>query len=276
MRSLIAGVVLLVLGFPEFLRGADFFDQPPQPLNPGYLIQNKIKYSFQAFGGPSFSNIDYPGIFKVFDIPHINPEPREAYVYGVGAGIEFTPHFGFSMDFCIEKKGTRFDFVEKTLSTTDLLWLSTHTQTQIKSTYLSVPLMIRFTGGRNVKVFAEAGPYLSFLLQSKTNLDAEGTKDVQGIPMYFHNQYSVNTFRNIHPIDHGATAGVGIMFPVHRVKFGPVTYLFIQGRGSWGMADVGKPEEYLSYPVIAPAFSFPGSAYNFFWHLNLGLRMSMF
>ncbi|MBI9039206.1 MAG: PorT family protein [Bacteroidales bacterium] len=70
--------------------------------------------------------------------------------------------------------------------------------------YLSVPLLCRFTIGKEINFFANAGPYLSYLIKQQDKSNAIGE----------YPETKIDNTHNFKRLDFGLTYGLGMIFPI--------------------------------------------------------------
>ena len=138
--------------------------------------------------------------------------------------------------------------------------------------YLQIPLMIKFSypvalKGR-LKVFAQAGPYIGYLVAAKQIVksndlrvffDAEGTKEIpqQLVASFFGSTIdtAIGARNDLHKFNTGLQGGAGISYQTGRSRF------FLEGGGNYGLLYIQKGDEH-GKNNIGAATLLAGYAYN--------------
>ncbi len=144
-------------------------------------------------GGPNLSTFkDQPGFdadLKVFFSGGISFQYNTRKIFSLRTGLYY------------QKKGYQQEI--KDISTSGKVYSSFLMSSEYH--YLTLPLAARATFGKKVKVFLNAGPYISYLI------DQKNTSKVVSMDVDAHNNKSYNGVKDW---DLGAVTGIGIAVPV--------------------------------------------------------------
>jgi hypothetical protein len=124
--------------------------------------------------------------------------PRMGYAGGLFAQYNFTPHLALRSGCYYERKGSAIELTIIDITGTEIGIL----RGKENFDYLTVPLLFRFSFGKKLQYFVNAGPYIGFLLKQ-----TEYTEPFQSIPEMT-NDLTDNFKKN----DFGASLGVGFNY----------------------------------------------------------------
>lgn len=97
--------------------------------------------------------------------------------------------------------------------------------------YLSLPLLFNPTFGNNLRIFANVGPYFSFLIMQKDDM---GVTVTESAPLY-----------PAKSMDFGLITGLGILIPLNEN-----VSISIEGRNSLGLFDIGDIPVFYDHGAI--------------------------
>ena len=124
--------------------------------------------------------------------------------FGFSGGLTFQYNFtglvSLRTNISFERKG----FATKIQLTDELGNSIGEVTSQSNFDYLTIPLLARFTFGKKIHFFVNAGPYLGYLLKEKDITEAFGE---------YQKLESVNTDR-FERLDFGITTGLGVIFSI--------------------------------------------------------------
>ncbi len=219
--------------------------------------QNEWNKNYESRVGPYF------GAFAEFPVSRyfsLQPEINYAAQGGKRRGIQPMTIPAQYLPVFQQAFGTDKDYLFATLNNVSRI------------NYLQIPLMLKFSyplalQGR-LKVFAQAGPYIGYLIAAKqivksNNLrvyfDAEGNKEIpQNLVAQFFGT-SIDTAiaarNDLHKFNTGIQGGAGVSYETGRSRF------FLEGGGNYGLLSIQKGEEH-GKNNIGAATILAGYAYN--------------
>ncbi len=152
-------------------------------------------------------------------------KPKFAYSFGVSFQYNFNEFFGLVINPNYLRKGGQLDGEFR-----DGLGNSLGTHSVVKNfNYFSTPFLARFTFGKNVRFFANAGGYFGYLINQISVYP-----DIYGSNFPEVNNEIDNT-ENWDRFDFGLSTGVGIIIPL-----GESFSLSVELRDNFGLKDISK------------------------------------
>ncbi len=182
--------------------------------------------TFASFGQSSPLNVGFEGGFGLAtlrgnDYIDKNHSSKPGYSAGVFVQYNFSKILSLRSGTCFEQKGSSFEF-----------WVTEQNGEQIgpiqgkmNFNFLNVPVLLRASFGKKITYFANAGPYISFLLRQTEHNDA------------FSSYPEINADRtgDFTKVDAGLSAGLGISFDL-KSKYA----LSFEIRDNLGLTNISK------------------------------------
>jgi hypothetical protein len=135
---------------------------------------------------------------------NLNADYRSGFNAGLAAEHYFSDSWSFKAKVLYDQKGWANGFIGTT-------------RTAFSLDYITVPLLANWHFGRTKNWYLNFGPYISFLLSAKTDVNGQDVKSV------------------FNDTDGGLDIGIGVKFPVSTN-----THFFIEVNGQGGVVDVAK------------------------------------
>jgi hypothetical protein len=151
------------------------------------------RYDWGIEGGPNLST------FK--DQPSFDPDIKVFFSGGVTFQYNSPKIFSLRTGLYYQKKGFQQEI--KDIGTFGKVYSSTIISSEYH--YLTLPVLARATFGKKVKLFVNAGPYVSYLIAQKN------TSNLANMPVAMYNNKKYNGIKDW---DLGAATGIGIAVPV--------------------------------------------------------------
>jgi hypothetical protein len=145
-------------------------------------------------------------------------EPAVGFAAGLAFRYNFPKHFSIGTSLSFERKGNFMKYSITGFQGVDQV------KQMNRYDYLTLPILARFTVGRRVRFFLNAGPYFGYLIKqsSKTRSSKNGTN----------NSDFTDSFKRI---DIGITTGVGLGIPIK-----DIFVISLEARNNTGLYDIGN------------------------------------
>lgn len=192
---------------------------------------------------------------------------RRGPYFGAFAEIQINRFFSFQPEIAYAAEGgkrngiqpmgipTQYLALFQGAFNTDNTYIFAGLNTTSRVNYLQVPLLLKFTypvtSNGKVKIFAQAGPYLGYLVAAKqivkTNdlrvyLDGKGAVEIPSLLVHQFFGNSVDTVidakNDLHKFNVGIQAALGVSYDIGRGK------IFAEGGGNYGFMYIQKGDEH--------------------------------
>ena len=191
--------------------------------------ENELKIGIET--GPSLISI------RGNDLANQNQSQFSGYAGGLTLQYSLHPNFSVKTNLAYERKGAR-----STAEITDPLGALLGETTYIANfDYLTIPVLGHFSFGENVRIFANFGPYLGFLLKQ-----ANITKPYNNVA-----KIKENNIDNFKRLDWGLTAGLGGGIAIKENIF-----LTLEVRHNLGLHSISKVRVFNDGKVLTRSTNF--------------------
>lgn len=211
-------------------------------------------FSIGLRDGINWSTINGRYDFKNFENTQIKKVVGQNF--GLIINYQFNNYFSLQTEFDFEKKGFEFE--------SDVWLCGVGYSGNYKIKYISIPLLLNFEFGNNIKYFGYTGVYYTFLIK----VDNHTTLSSTSSPELIKYDYSYDPTNEFNKDELGAIVGLGIKIPLcDKVKF------LIDTRFNFGLTKSAKNTEYVydaNYWTLETPNNFQ-NVYNRSFTISLGI-----
>jgi len=181
-------------------------------------------------------------------------ESRQGAFYGIFVNLGLTPHISLAAELNYSSQGGKrsgLQIITSTLLPEGLPLpegMDLYANYRIESIldYIEIPLLVRLSFGKKIRVFINAGPYIGFLIRAKALTEGKSFlyMDKNGAipviippgtqPLEIDLTADTDIKDNLKDTNFGLASGGGIMIPI-----GPGTVI-AEGRLQWGLTVIQK------------------------------------
>jgi hypothetical protein len=165
---------------------------------------------------------------------YTSTSPRYGYSTGLTFAWNSSKHFSFQTGISFDHKV----YAWQTRTSNDFPVTGTNTKSISSYDYLTVPVLSRFTFGKKVNFFFNAGVYIGFLVKQSDDLEIDHYSS-SGFNSYHTNEKGkVNNIKNYNTLDFGLAGGIGIGIPIKKHW-----NISLEARDHLGVVNTNKPLE---------------------------------
>jgi hypothetical protein len=224
--------------------------KPVMPDNTMPLGGSQFTYGFRI--GQYVSNISFDGHTGIIPMDTLyETYNKNGLAFGAIINYSFNNRLSLQTEINFEQKGTKYngDFYFFLYGIT----YENSLQSTIDLNFVTIPLLLKASFGRQAKFYLSAGPYLGILSKARQKSVFDIQIDVLGLiedSTIVYDDLQNDRYRN----DFGVVFNGGLQIPIIKGVHGNAGFLFIEFRYNYGLRDIFEDievkENTLSGPVI--------------------------